>query len=264
MSRPDTYPHLDPNPYPDLRPGWPQRPRVAVAVARRAWTLVPGPVEWLIAATILVALALATQITRAAPTLPPVGQEAPATPGAAGATGSSGAPPVSQKLIARGEVQALAQARVGTLSGGVVVRVAVKAGEAVQEQQEIARVRGPAGVEVLTAPWAGTITSVPVQAGDSVAPGAAVATIGDLARLQVKTRDVDEFLIKDVAPGQPVALTVDALGGQVLRGVVRAAALQPEAGAGGDSHYPVLVDLVDWTPQMRLGMTVRVNFAPAP
>ena len=161
-------------------------------------------------------------------------------------------------------MQALAQARVGTLSGGVVVRVAVKAGETVQEQQEIARVRGPAGVEVLTAPWAGTITSVPVQAGDSVAPGAAVATIGDLARLLVKTRDVDEFLIKDVAPGQPVALTVDALEGQVLRGVVRAAALQPEAGAGGDSHYPVLVDLVDWTPQMRLGMTVRVNFAPAP
>ncbi len=161
-------------------------------------------------------------------------------------------------------MQALAQARVGTLSGGVVVRVAVKAGEAVQEQQEIARVRGPAGVEVLTAPWAGTITSVPVQAGDSVAPGVAVATIGDLARLLVKTRDVDEFLIKDVAPGQPVALTVDALEGQVLRGVVRAAALQPEAGAGGDSHYPVLVDLVDWTPQMRLGMTVRVNFAPAP
>ena len=47
-------------------------------------------------------------------------------------------------------------------------------------------------------------------------------------------------------------------------GVVRGPALQPEAGAGGDSHYPVLVDLVDWTPQMRLGMTVRVNFAPAP
>jgi biotin carboxyl carrier protein len=263
MSRPQ--PHSDP--YPDLRPGWPERPRVAVAVARQARSLVPGPVEWLIAATILVTLALATQITRAAPTLPPVGQEAPAASIASGAPGAppaGGAPPVSQKLIARGEVQALAQARVGTLSGGVVVRVAVKAGEAVQEQQEIARVRGPAGVEVLTAPWAGTITSVPVQAGDSVAPGAAVATIGDLARLLVKTRDVDEFLIKDVAPGQPVALTVDALEGQVLRGVVRAAALQPEAGAGGDSHYPVLVDLVDWTPQMRLGMTVRVNFAPAP
>jgi biotin carboxyl carrier protein len=263
MSRPTPQPH----PYPDLRPGWPERPRVAVAVARRARTLIPGPVEWLIAATILITLALATQITRAAPTLPPVGQEAPAASSTSGTPGSppaGGAPPVSQKLIARGEVQALAQARVGTLSGGVVVRVAIKAGEAVQEQQEIARVRGPAGVEVLTAPWAGTITSVPVQAGDSVAPGAAVATIGDLARLLVKTRDVDEFLIKDVAPGQPVALTVDALEGQVLRGVVRAAALQPEAGTGGDSHYPVLVDLVDWTPQMRLGMTVRVNFAPAP
>ena len=247
---------------------------MAVAVARRARTLVPGPVEWLIAATILVTLALATQITRAAPTLPPVGPGGPPSlrycpwyfrrlrsPGHVRRRGRA---PLSQKLIARGEVQALAQARVGTLSGGVVVRVAVKAGEAVQEQQEIARVRGPAGVEVLTAPWAGTITSVPVQAGDSVAPGVAVATIGDLARLLVKTRDVDEFLIKDVAPGQPVALTVDALEGQVLRGVVRAAALQPEAGAGGDSHYPVLVDLVDWTPQMRLGMTVRVNFAPAP
>ncbi len=74
MSRPNPYPHADP--YPELRPGWPERPRVAVAVARRARTLVPGPVEWLIAATILVTLALATQITRAAPTLPPVGQGA--------------------------------------------------------------------------------------------------------------------------------------------------------------------------------------------
>ena len=91
--------------------------------------------------------------------------------------------------------------------------------------------------------------------------GSVVATVGDLSRLQVATRDVDEFLIKEVQPGQPVTLTVDALDGRVLRGVVRATALQPEPGTTGDEHYPVVVDLVDWAPQMRLGMSVRVNFA---
>ncbi|MBI2322532.1 MAG: HlyD family efflux transporter periplasmic adaptor subunit, partial [Chloroflexi bacterium] len=138
----------------------------------------------------------------------------------------------------------------------------VEVGEAVREQQEIARVRGPGGTEVLVAPWDGTITSLPVQVGDTVLPGALIATVGDLSRLQVETTDVDEFIIAYVRRGQAVTLSVDALDGRLLRGRVRSVALEPQRSAEGDEHYPVVIDLAEIPVELRPGMTVRVNFSP--
>lgn len=165
------------------------------------------------------------------------------------------------KLTARGQVRPAAVARVGTLAGGVVAQVRVEVGEAVREQQEIARVRGPNGTEVLVAPWDGTITSLPVQLGDTVMPGTLIATVADLRRLQVETTDVDEFIIAHVRRGQAVTIAVDALDGRELRGHVRSVTLQPQRSADGDEHYPIVIDLVDAPADLRPGMTVRVDFA---
>jgi HlyD family secretion protein len=149
---------------------------------------------------------------------------------------------------------------VGTLAGGTVTRLAVRVGDRVEEEQEIARVRGPNGTEVLTAPWRGTITTVPVHHGDTVLPGAVVVTVGDLSRLQVETTDVDEFVIARVRPGELLTVTVDALDGQEVLARVYSVALELQADSNGDEHYPIVLDVVDPPPDLRPGMTVRLHW----
>jgi multidrug efflux pump subunit AcrA (membrane-fusion protein) len=165
------------------------------------------------------------------------------------------------RLIARGQVRPIAQARVGTLAGGVVTQLGVEVGDSVAEQREIARVRGSDGqIEVLTAPWRGTVTGIPVHVGDTVTPGTIVATLGDLSRLQVETTDVDEFLIGYLSPGQGVTLIVDALDRRLFDGYVRTVSLQVQKNSSDDDHYPIVIDFVGSTASLRPGMTARVTF----
>jgi multidrug efflux pump subunit AcrA (membrane-fusion protein) len=164
------------------------------------------------------------------------------------------------KLMARGRLQPVAKARVSTLGGGVVTRLAVVAGETVADRQELARIRLNETVEVLTAPWAGTITSLPVNQGDTVLAGTLIATIGDLSRLQVETTDVDEYLIGRLRLGQPASLTIDALDRLVVRGYVQQIGLVLQSSGTSDEHYPVVIALAEAAPGLRPGMTVRIRF----
>src|SRR5262249_27869163 len=133
-------------------------------------------------------------------------QATPSTPPVAASPTST-----VSRLLAHGVVAPVSQARVGTLNGGVLLGVSVSIGESVEAQRELARVRGSADVEVLTAPFAGTVTGQLAHTGDTLVPGAGVVTIADLSRLQVETTDVDEFLIGHVRPGQTVSLQIEAL-----------------------------------------------------
>jgi biotin carboxyl carrier protein len=78
----------------------------------------------------------------------------PARPAAQGPPAETALTP---KLVARGQVRPIGQARVGTLVGGVVYQLSVDVGDRVTEQQEIARVRGANGAEVLTPPGGGRL-----------------------------------------------------------------------------------------------------------
>lgn len=179
------------------------------------------------------------------------------------ATAPSNPPPptaVSQKLTARGQIRPVGQARVGTIGGGVLNRLVVEVGDVVNDQQELARVRGLEGTEVVTSPLRGTVTAVLAHLGDTLAPGATIATVADLSRLQVETNDVDEFLITHVRRDQPVAVFVEALE-QTLQGRVRTVSLQPITTPAGDEHYPVAIDLLDAHQSLRLGMSVRLRFS---
>jgi multidrug efflux pump subunit AcrA (membrane-fusion protein) len=170
------------------------------------------------------------------------------------------AAPVPRKLLARGEVRPIGEARVGTLDSGIVHSLSVRVGDSVAEQQEIARIKTVDSTEVLTAPWRGTVISVPVHLGDTVVPGALIAVVGDLRVLQVETNDVDEYLIAAIYPGQPVTVSVDALDRRELRGYVRTVSLYVLENEDGDDHYPVEIDLVGSTAILRPGMSVRVTF----
>lgn len=181
-------------------------------------------------------------------------------------TPASPASPVPQpasssgRLIAHGVVAPVSQARVGTLGGGVLLGLSVSIGDRVEASSELARVRGAADVEVLTAPFAGTVTGLLAHTGDTLVPGAGVVMVADLRRLQVETNDVDEFLIGRVQPGQSVTLQIEALDRRELTGRVRTVALQPQATPGGDQHYPVTIDPGGIPPDLRPGMSVRVIF----
>jgi multidrug efflux pump subunit AcrA (membrane-fusion protein) len=169
--------------------------------------------------------------------------------------------PAPPPLTARGRVEPIQQARIGTLGGGVIARLVVEPGTVVGETQEIARVRGASGVvEVLTAPWAGTITAVPVRLGDTVMPGAIVASIADLRALQVETTDVDEFIVSRLRVGQRARVTIDALDQRELIGHIVSLTLQPRRDESGDLVYPTTIALAEVTPDVRPGMSVRLRF----
>jgi multidrug resistance efflux pump len=166
-------------------------------------------------------------------------------------------------LTAHGVVQPVARASIATLSGGVVGQLPVQAGQIVEAQRLVAQVNLPGQAEMLVAPWRGTVTGVNVHLGDTILPGTVLMTIGDLSGHQVETTDVDEYLIGRLRPGQPVAMTVEALDQVALGGFVRSVSLQQQRASGSD-HYPIVIDLASPNPNLRPGMTVRVTFLEQP
>ena len=219
-----------------------RRPSVGNRLRRSSWR-----VRWaVIVVGLLVVVGL---VARQAATPPPQG--------AATATATVS---TASRLVAHGVVAPVSQARVGSLGGGVLLRLSVALGDNVEAQTELARVRGTSEVEVLTAPFAGTVTGVLAHTGDTLIAGATVVQVADLSHLQVETTDVDEFLIGHVQRGQSVSLQIEALDRRDLSGRVRAVALQPQTTPGGDQHYPVTIDLGSTPTDLRPGMSVRITF----
>jgi multidrug efflux pump subunit AcrA (membrane-fusion protein) len=147
-------------------------------------------------------------------------------------TGAADAPVPAPRLTVRGVIRPLAQARVGTLNGGVLDRVSVAVGDRVSAAAELAlvRPRSDAPVDVLTSPRAGRVLSVPVQVGDTLSPGSIVVVVADLSKLQAETTDLDEYLVARVQVDQQVTLNVPALDNRQLRAwcaVLRCAQSRP-------------------------------------
>lgn len=170
-------------------------------------------------------------------------------------------PEAAANRVARGAVHPEREARIRASAPAVVNSLTVSVGTSVIDNQELVRLRAADGsISVVTAPWRGTVTSLPIHVGDSVTAGGLLATVGDLSRLQVETTDVDEFLVPYVHLGQSVRLTIDALPDREFTGTVSSLAYQTEETPEGDEHYPVSIDF-DWAaPEIRPGMTVRVYF----
>lgn len=109
----------------------------------------------------------------------------------------------------------------------------------------------------LTAPFAGTVTSLAIALGEMALPGQPVLTLADLSRLQVETTDLSERDLGRVAVGTPVTVFVDALNREI-DGKVTRIALQSTT-AGGDVVYPLLIELDEQPAELRWGMSVDVE-----
>src|ERR1051326_4042338 len=119
---------------------------------RSRWQRTPRRVRWA-GLVVLLVLVLLIALRLAAPPSAPAPTEA--------------VPTVAPRLVAHGVVQPVSQARVGTLAGGVLLSVSATVGQSVDAQSELARMRGASGVEVLTAPFAGTVTGLTAHVGDT-------------------------------------------------------------------------------------------------
>ena len=165
-------------------------------------------------------------------------------------------------LIAHGQILPAQQARVGTQGGGVVQRLAVNPGDQTAADAPLAWVSGSSGnTEIVTAPFAGTVTNVLVHGGDTLMPGATIAVVADLHLLQVETTDVDEFLVSNVAVGQRVQVSVDALDNLIADGCGDERGAAAADRSNGNAAYPVIISIGGVPPEVRAGMSVRVTLA---
>jgi HlyD family secretion protein len=110
----------------------------------------------------------------------------------------------------------------------------------------------------IRAPFAGTVGMVNVRAGELIAPGQPMFTLGDLNTLQIKTTDLDELDVARVEIGQQATVVFDALSNRVFTGHVIHISPMAEPGAGG-VHYTAIVVVDEIAPEIRWGMTAFVD-----
>ena len=110
----------------------------------------------------------------------------------------------------------------------------------------------------LRAPFGDTIGAVNVRAGELVAPGDPLITLGDLSTLQVETTDLDEIDVAHVEVGQDVSLTFDALPERVFTGYVTRIDPMAQPGTGG-VNYRAIIEMDEIDPAIRWGMTAFVD-----
>ncbi len=112
---------------------------------------------------------------------------------------------------------------------------------------------------VLRAPFGGVVTQVNVQAGGLAAPvaGLPAVEVTDLAQLHVLA-NVDEVDVAQVSEGQVAEITLDALPGETLSGVIERVSDVPTE-SGGVIVYEARLALDRTAVPIRVGMTAAVT-----
>ena len=110
----------------------------------------------------------------------------------------------------------------------------------------------------LISPLDGVLTDINLHEGDFAAPGVVAAAVIDPASYYVETTDLSELDVPKVEIGQPVSITIKALG-ETITGKVKAIASDATS-LGGDMVYKTII-LLDKIPEgLRSGMSVDVEF----
>ncbi len=167
---------------------------------------------------------------------------------------------------ARAQVE-VAQAQAGQaqaqldllLAGPTAEAIAVAEAQVQQAQTVLEGARIAQQKTTLVAPMTGIVGTVMVEEGETVSAGTPVLVIGDLTTLQIETDDLSEVDIVEVAVGQKVDITVDALPDQEFRGRVSEIAPMAEE-QHGDIVYTVTIELEEGLEaDLRWGMTAYVD-----
>lgn len=109
----------------------------------------------------------------------------------------------------------------------------------------------------IIAPFNGTVTQADPLPGDQVTAGTFAFRVDDLSALLVDVQ-VSEVDINNIAVGQPVTLTFDAIQGKQYNGVVSEVSQAGDV-TSGSVNFTVTVELTDADPLVKPGMTAAVN-----
>jgi multidrug resistance efflux pump len=125
---------------------------------------------------------------------------------------------------------------VSSLSAGQITGVEANIGDRVEKYQVVAEIGSPrfsdsaakqgfqatpCSQTTIEAPVSGYVAAVWTYPGAVLAAGSPIVTLFDDSKIWV-TANLDENDIKDVRPGQDAEVTIDCLGGAVLKGKVQA------------------------------------------
>jgi len=111
----------------------------------------------------------------------------------------------------------------------------------------------------LKAPFAGSVARIITEQGEFVSPGVPVVSLSDSSTWYVETDDLTEIDIVQVAVGQPVRVTIDAIPDREFNGVVTDVAPRSEI-KRGDVTYTVTIMLTDVEDApLRWGLTAFVD-----
>lgn len=112
---------------------------------------------------------------------------------------------------------------------------------------------------LLKAPFAGTVVSLNLKAGEQFAPGQPAVVLADFSGWMVETDDLTEMEVPRVQVGQMTSIVPDALPDLELAGRVESISdLNQEI--SGDVTYTAKIALQETDPLLRWGMTVMVTF----
>lgn len=112
----------------------------------------------------------------------------------------------------------------------------------------------------LTAPFAGTVTTMDLKSGEFVAPGAAVLRLADTSNFQVETTDLTELNIVNIREGDAVTVSFDAIPSMELAGKVKQIKGYGE-NRQGDIVYTLVITLDKQDERLRWNMTSKVTLA---
>ena len=112
---------------------------------------------------------------------------------------------------------------------------------------------------ILTAPFDGVVVDVSVEIGEQVGAESRAVSVADTSSWIIETTDITELEVVDVAVGQAVSFTADALPDVTMSGVVTAIS-ESSYTQSGDVIYTVYIKVDDADPHVRWGMTVEVTF----
>lgn len=129
---------------------------------------------------------------------------------------------------------------------------------AVLEARLEAAKAGLAAFSVL-APFDGVVAELNAKAGSSINAGEVAVTVADFSGWLIETTDLTEIDVVALSEGQPVAITLDAIPGETLNGVIESIGQTYEENQG-DIVYAVTVALEDRYSGLRWGMTAVVTF----
>jgi HlyD family secretion protein len=147
---------------------------------------------------------------------------------------------------AQGQVQS-AQARAVTAQAQV--EVAHASLEAAQSQVENM---------VITAPFAGIISTMRARPGQWAAPGELMVTVLDTSRWRIETKNVSELQIGQIRIGQAAQVRVNAFKSEALSGQV--VAIEPVAIVQqGDTTYTLTIEVEPTELNLLPGMTAQVE-----